>query len=162
MFDLAYFGELRVSEFVSLTWGQVIRGDSGEAQLSIVGKGSKRREVLIPAVIAARLFASRADAPASAPVFQSVCRPGALWPSVPSTSSSRRLPGSSCRVDPLAASRASFARNRQWCPYHARLGHFGPRRPEDHQRLCACPVFEDKVLGVSPTRTRDLTARRRC
>jgi integrase len=42
----------------------------------IVGKGSKGREVLIPAVIATRLFASRDDAPASAPVFQSVRRPG--------------------------------------------------------------------------------------
>jgi integrase/recombinase XerD len=62
--------------WASRTWGQVIRRDSGEAQLSIVGKGSKSREVLIPAVIAARLFASRGDAPASAPVFQSVRRPG--------------------------------------------------------------------------------------
>jgi integrase/recombinase XerD len=78
MFDLAYFGGLRVSELVSLTWGQVIRLDSGEAQLSIVGKGSKGREVLIPAVIAARLFDRRSDAPASAPVFQSVRRPGCL------------------------------------------------------------------------------------
>src|SRR5262245_16860839 len=76
MFDLAYFGGLRVSELVSLTWGQVIRRDSGEAQLSIVGKGNKGREVLIPAVIAARLFANRSDAPASAPVLQSVRRPG--------------------------------------------------------------------------------------
>jgi integrase/recombinase XerD len=75
MFDLAYFGGLRVSELVSLIWGQVIRRDSGEAQLSIIGKGSKGREVLIPAVIAARLFASRGDAPASAHVFQSVRRP---------------------------------------------------------------------------------------
>ena len=76
MFDLAYFGGLRASELVSLTWGQVIRRDSGEAQLSIVGKGSKGREVLIPAVIAARLFARRGKATASAPVFESVQRPG--------------------------------------------------------------------------------------
>jgi integrase/recombinase XerD len=48
----------------------------GEAQLSIVGKGSKAREALIPAVIATRLFASRGDAPAPAPAFQSVRRPG--------------------------------------------------------------------------------------
>jgi len=41
-----------------LTWGQVIRRDSGEVQLSIVGQGSKTREVLIPAVIATRLFAA--------------------------------------------------------------------------------------------------------
>jgi integrase/recombinase XerD len=76
MFDLAYFGGLRVSELVTLTWAQVFRRDSEEAQLEIVGKGSKRRQVLIPAAIAARLFDSRGDAPASAPVFHSVRRPG--------------------------------------------------------------------------------------
>jgi integrase/recombinase XerD len=76
MFDLAYFGGLRVSELVSLTWGQVIRRDSGEAQLSVIGKGGKGREVLIPAPIAERLFASRGDAMASAPVLPSVRRPG--------------------------------------------------------------------------------------
>ena len=76
MLDVAYFGGLRVSELVSLIWGQVIRRDSGEAQLEIVGKGDKVRQVLIPAEISARLFASRGDAPASAPVFCSVRRPG--------------------------------------------------------------------------------------
>jgi site-specific recombinase XerC len=44
MFDLAYFGALRVSELISFTWARVIRRDGGEAQLSIVGKGSKSRE----------------------------------------------------------------------------------------------------------------------
>jgi site-specific recombinase XerD len=76
MLDLAYFGGLRASEIVTLTWAQVIKLDSGDAQLSIVGKGSKGREVLIPAVIAARLFASQGEAPASALVFESVQRPG--------------------------------------------------------------------------------------
>ena len=76
MLEVAYFGGLRVSELVGLACGQVIRRDSGEAQLSIVGKGDKAREVLIPAEIAARLLASRGDAPTSAPVFASVRRPG--------------------------------------------------------------------------------------
>jgi site-specific recombinase XerD len=76
MLEVAYFGALRVSELVSLTWGQVIRRDSGEAQLSIVGKGDKAREVLIPAAIAGPLLASRGYAPASAPVFPSVRNPG--------------------------------------------------------------------------------------
>jgi integrase/recombinase XerD len=76
MLQVAYFGGLRVSELVSLTWHQVIRRDSGEAQLSIIGKGDKAREVLIPAAIAGPLFASRGDSPASAPVFSSVRRPG--------------------------------------------------------------------------------------
>jgi site-specific recombinase XerD len=76
MLQVAYFGGLRVSELVSLTWHQVIRRDSGEAQLSIIGKGDKAREVLIPAAIAGPLLASRGDAPASAPLFSSVRRPG--------------------------------------------------------------------------------------
>jgi site-specific recombinase XerD len=53
MFDLAFFGGLRVSELVNLTWVQVIRRDSGEAQLEIFGKSSMARQVLIPAAIAA-------------------------------------------------------------------------------------------------------------
>jgi hypothetical protein len=76
LLEVAYFGALRVSELVSLTWSQVIRRDSGEAQLSIIGKGDKAREVLIPAAIAAPLLASHGDAPAGAPVFASVRRPG--------------------------------------------------------------------------------------
>jgi hypothetical protein len=76
MLEIAYFGGLRVSELVALTWAQVIRRDSGEAQLEVIGKGDKVRQVLIPAVIAARLLASRADAPASAPAFESVRNPG--------------------------------------------------------------------------------------
>jgi len=76
MLQGAYFGGLRVSELVALTWSQVIRRDSGEAQLSIIGKGNKAREVLIPAAIAGPLLASRGDAPASAPVFASVRNPG--------------------------------------------------------------------------------------
>ena len=76
MLEVAYFGGLRVSELVSLTWSQVIRRDNGEAQLEVVGKGDKVRQVLIPTAIAGPLLASRGDAPTSAPVFGSVRRPG--------------------------------------------------------------------------------------
>ena len=76
MLEVAYFGGLRVSELVSLAWRQVIARDSGEAQLEVTGKGDKVRQVLIPAAIATQLFASRADAPAIAPVFESVRHPG--------------------------------------------------------------------------------------
>jgi site-specific recombinase XerD len=76
MLEVAYFGGLRVSELVSLAWRQVIARDSGEAQLEVTGKGDKVRQVLIPAAIATQLFASRADAPAKAPVFESVRHPG--------------------------------------------------------------------------------------
>ena len=59
MLEVAYYGGLRVSELVSLSWAQVIQRDSGEAQLEIVGKGRKARQVLIPLPIATRLLASR-------------------------------------------------------------------------------------------------------
>ena len=55
---------------------QVIRRDSGEAQLEAVGKGDKARQVLIPTADARPLLTSRGDAPGSAPVFGSVRRPG--------------------------------------------------------------------------------------
>jgi integrase/recombinase XerD len=76
MLQVPYFGGLRVSELVSLTWLQVIRRDSGEAQLSVVGKCDKDRQVLIPAAIAGSLSTSRGDSPASAPVFASARNPG--------------------------------------------------------------------------------------
>jgi integrase/recombinase XerD len=61
---------------VSLTWSQVIRRDSGEAQLSVVGKGDKDRQVPIPAAIAGPLLASEGNAPAAAAVLPSVRNPG--------------------------------------------------------------------------------------
>jgi integrase/recombinase XerD len=76
LLEVAYVGGLRVSELVGLTWAQVILREGGEAQLEIIGKGSKARQVLLPARIAARLLASRGDAPATAPVFASTRRPG--------------------------------------------------------------------------------------
>jgi site-specific recombinase XerD len=76
LLQVAYFGGLRVSELVSLTWRQVIRRDSGEAQLEVLGKGDKVRQVLIPAAIAGPLLASRGNAAASAPVFPSMRNPG--------------------------------------------------------------------------------------
>jgi len=76
LLQIAYFGGLRVSELVGLTWGQVIPRDSGEAQLEIVGKGDKVRQVLVPAAIAGALLASRGEATARAPVFASSRLPG--------------------------------------------------------------------------------------
>jgi integrase/recombinase XerD len=69
MLEVAYFGALRVSELAALTWSQVIPRDTGEAQLAIVGKGDKPRNILIPADLAAALLELRGDAPASARVF---------------------------------------------------------------------------------------------
>ena len=69
MFEVAYFGGLRVSELSSLTWVQVIPRETGEVQLALVGKGDKERHVLIPSDIAKGLVALRGDAPSSARVF---------------------------------------------------------------------------------------------
>ena len=77
LLTVAYFGGLRVSELVALTWANVIGRDSGEVQLDIIGKGSKDRQLLLPPEISAELLESRQDAPADAPVFPSP-RGGAL------------------------------------------------------------------------------------
>jgi integrase/recombinase XerD len=69
LLEVAYFGALRVSELASLGWDQVIPRETGEAQLAIVGKGDKPRNILIPADLAAALRELRGDAPGSARVF---------------------------------------------------------------------------------------------
>ena len=53
----------------SLTWSQVIPRETGEAQLAIVGKGDKPRNILIPADLATALRELRGDASASVRVF---------------------------------------------------------------------------------------------
>ena len=69
MLEVGYFGALRVSELAGLTWSQVIPRETGEAQLALVGKGDKPRNILIPADLATALRDMRGDAPASARVF---------------------------------------------------------------------------------------------
>ena len=71
MLEVAYYGALRVSELVSLTWSQLIPRDSGELQVEIVGKGQKARQVLLPAELGERLLATRAGAAATDHVFRS-------------------------------------------------------------------------------------------
>ena len=68
LLEVAYFGGLRITELVTLEWRQIIPRDSGEAQLELVGKGDKVRQVLLPAAIAKQLLASRGDALPTAPV----------------------------------------------------------------------------------------------
>ena len=117
MLEVAYFGALRVSELASLTWGQVIPRDTGEAQLAIVGKGDKPRNILIPADLAAALRELRGDAPGSARVFPiserrinyivkaTAKRAELIWRSpptgcatpTPATRSMRARPSPSCR-----------------------------------------------------------------
>lgn len=64
MMQVAYYGALRVSELVSIQWGMVTTRDTGEAQLSIIGKGNQERQVLLTSDVSAVLmkFRTLADA----------------------------------------------------------------------------------------------------
>ena len=78
LIEVGYGGGLRVSEHVALTWSDVIERNDGKVQLSVLGKGQKRREVLLPEVVARSLLSLRGDAGANDPVF-------VISPSAPST-----------------------------------------------------------------------------
>jgi site-specific recombinase XerD len=71
LIEVGYAGGLRVSELVALTWSDVIERDGGKVQLSVLGKGGKRREVLLPEIVARALLSLRGDAGANDPVFAS-------------------------------------------------------------------------------------------
>jgi integrase/recombinase XerD len=69
LLEVAYFGALRVSELANLAWDQVIPRETGEAQLAIVGKGDKPRNILIPPDLATALRELRGDASGQERVF---------------------------------------------------------------------------------------------
>jgi len=69
--EVAYAGGLRVSEIVNLTWADVLPRDNGLVQLSILGKGEKPRQVLLPDIVSRSLLTLRGDAGANDPVFAS-------------------------------------------------------------------------------------------
>ena len=71
LIEVGYAGGLRVSELVALTWSDVIERAGGRVQLSVLGKGHKRREVLLPEVVSRSLLSLRGDAGANDPVFAS-------------------------------------------------------------------------------------------
>ena len=140
MLEVAYYGALRVSELVSLTWGQLIPRDSGELQIEIVGKGQKSRQVLLPAELGERLLATRAGAAAADHVFRSQ-RAEALtergFNYVVKGCCTSRWHQSRC-VGALAAPRPCLARYRQRRAGHACLADARPCRSEDDVRLCPC------------------------
>ena len=70
LFEVIYAGGLRVSETVSLTWADVLPRDE-RVQLSILGKGGKVRQVLLPEIVSRSLLSLRGDADTDAPVFAS-------------------------------------------------------------------------------------------
>ena len=72
LLETLYTTGLRVSELASITWGDVVpRQDLGAAQVRVMGKGSKERNVPFPYELWQRLAALRHDAPATAPIFVS-------------------------------------------------------------------------------------------
>ena len=153
MLEVAYFGGLRVSELVGLICSQVIRRNNGEAQLEIVGKGDKVRQVLLPAEIAARLLASRGDAPASAPVFGSVRRPGEAL-TERAVNYMVKAAAKRAGVNPGSVHWLSHAharpRDRLWGAYHPCVGHPRSCRSEDDIGLRSCPTRRE--LGSLPTK----------
>jgi integrase/recombinase XerD len=70
LLEVIYAGGLRVSETVALTWADVLPRDD-RVQLSILGKGGKVRQLLLPEIVSRSLLALRGDAGADAPVFAS-------------------------------------------------------------------------------------------
>lgn len=65
-----YLSGMRCSELVTLSWCDVTERDGGRLQLSVLGKGDKRREVLLPADISALILQTRNGADDDAPVFR--------------------------------------------------------------------------------------------
>jgi integrase/recombinase XerD len=74
--SLLYFGGLRVAEACGLRWRDVQARDGGAAQVTVYGKGSKTRAVLLPAALATELETLRDGAGPDVPVFAG--RAGAL------------------------------------------------------------------------------------
>jgi integrase/recombinase XerD len=70
LLEVLYAGGLRVSELVALTWSDVLPCEE-RVQLSIVGKGGKVRQVLLPQTVSRSLLSLRGDAGADGPVFAS-------------------------------------------------------------------------------------------
>jgi integrase/recombinase XerD len=69
---LLYATGMRVSEICPLVWSDFYERDSGEIQVTVLGKGDKTRSLLVPAIIWEELEALRGDKGDSSPVFVSV------------------------------------------------------------------------------------------
>ena len=131
MLEVAYFGALRVSELASLTWSQIIPRETGEAQLAIVGKGDKPRNILIPADLAAALRELRGDAPG---LSAGVSDLGAAH-QLHRKGDGKAGRDQSCRLCPLASPRPRQPRDRRGRAHHARVANTRTRGPEDDERL---------------------------
>ena len=70
LLEVTYAGGLRVSEIVGLSWSDVLPREE-RVQLSVLGKGEKIRQVLLPEIVSRSLLSMRDDAGADDPVFAS-------------------------------------------------------------------------------------------
>jgi site-specific recombinase XerD len=70
LLEVIYAGGLRVSETVALTWADVLPRDD-RVQLSILGKGGKVRQVLLPEIVSRALLSLRGEAGNNDAVFRS-------------------------------------------------------------------------------------------
>jgi integrase/recombinase XerD len=69
---LLYATGMRVSEICRLKWSDFYERDTGEVQVTILGKGDKTRTLLVPATIWAEIEELRGSAGEDSPVFVSV------------------------------------------------------------------------------------------
>jgi integrase/recombinase XerD len=79
LIEVGYAGGLRVSELVALSWADVLPRDEWRVQLSVLGKGGKVRQVVLPEIVSRSLLSLRGDAGANDPVFASRKGGGRLY-----------------------------------------------------------------------------------
>ena len=72
LFEVLYYGGLRIDEALRLTWHDLTERD-GLGDLAVMGKGHKRRTVTIPREQTQKLLTVRKD---QGPIFESVRSPG--------------------------------------------------------------------------------------
>lgn len=71
LLKLLYATGMRISEACGLNWQDFIERDDGEMQVAILGKGGKRRVVLLPASVWCEIEGLRNHSDMSTPVFRS-------------------------------------------------------------------------------------------
>lgn len=71
LLQLLYFTGMRVSELCRLTWGDFNEREDGEIQVDILGKGNKRRTVLVPLAAWTEVEALRGERRKEDAVFRS-------------------------------------------------------------------------------------------